>query len=191
MISPQLHRDSRGVFLESFTEKSFKAMAGHNLRVKQSNLSISRRGTLRGIHFADVPPGQAKYIQCFAGNILDIVVDVRVGSPTFGRWQSIELNSDSRNALYVSEGIGHAFCALSEDATVGYMCSEPYSPEREHGINPLDPELAISWPRGIELHLSKKDTEAPSLSEAQGLGLLPTYEHCLQHYTEQVRRDAQ
>ena len=189
IFSPQLHLDDRGVFLESFTSKSFRHTLGHELQVRQTNVSCSRQGTLRGIHFADVPPGQAKYVQCSAGKIMDIVVDIRVGSATFGLWEAVELNSDARRALYLAEGLGHAFCALSETATVSYMCSEPYTPAREHGIHPLDPDLGITWPRQFQLHLSAKDSEAPSLAEALSLGLLPTYEECKQQYRSLRDRD--
>lgn len=142
------------------------------------NISVSQKGTLRGIHFADVPPGQAKYVQCFAGTILDVVVDIRVGSATFGEWAAVELDSTTRKGLYVAEGLGHAFCALTESATVGYLCSEPYAPTREHGINPLDSELGISWPNLSDLVLSDKDAAAPSLADAMGTGLLPHYGDC-------------
>lgn len=184
-----MHRDDRGLFLESFTQESFREATGSCFSVRQSNVSFSRRGTIRGIHFADVPPGQAKYVQCYEGAILDVVVDVRVGSPTFGAWEAIELDSDSRKALYLQEGLGHAFCAVSATATVGYMCSQPYSPDREYGVQPLDPELAITWPRDLELNLSAKDTAAPRLSEALSLGILPTYEDCLKHYATLGYRD--
>jgi len=155
---------------------------------KQANISVSSRGTLRGIHFADVPPGQAKYVQCHAGRVLDVVVDIRVGSPTFGQWESIELDSDSRQALYLAEGLGHAFCALSASATVGYLCSEPYAPTREHGVHPLDPELGISWPADLTLQLSSKDEAAPSLSEAVVAGLLPDWDACNEYYSTLANR---
>ena len=183
LFTPTLHHDDRGLFCESFTRRSFVDSVGHSLDVKQTNVSVSSRGTLRGIHFADIPPGQAKYVQCYAGRILDVVVDIRVGSPTFGQWASVELSSESRQALYISEGLGHAFCALSENATVGYMCSEPYAPTREHGINPLDPDLAIAWPTGLDLQLSPKDASAPSFAEAVETGLLPQWSECQEFYT--------
>ena len=129
------------------------------------------------------PPGQAKYVQCFSGRILDIVVDIRVGSPTFGQWDAVELNDQTRQGLYISEGLGHAFCALSDDVTVGYLCSEPYAPAREHGIHPLDPDLALPWPDGQAL-LSPKDAAAPTLAEAVQTGLLPDYEACLAYRRE-------
>lgn len=178
VFSPKVHLDGRGLFLESFTQQSFLKTVGHDLRVRQFNVSLSRQGTIRGIHFAEVPPGQAKYVQCFTGAVLDVVVDLRIGSPTFGEWEAVKLDSDSRNAIYLTEGLGHAFCALSEDTTIGYMCSEPYAPDREHGIHPLDSELAIAWPQDFELLLSAKDAAAPSLSEALSLGILPTYDNC-------------
>jgi len=172
--------DDRGVFLESFKESVFAEVVGHSLHLAQMNISVSRAGTVRGIHFADVPPGQAKYVQCFAGRILDIVVDIRVGSPTFGQYESVELDSESRSGLYISEGLGHAFCALSDTATVGYLCSEGYSPEREHGIHPLDPDLALPWPDLKSVVLSPKDTAAPSLTQALNTDYSPTILHaCL------------
>lgn len=189
LFSPQLHGDDRGVFLESYTHKSFFDATGQVFVLQQSNVSFSHQGTIRGVHFADVPPGQAKYVQCYQGVILDVVVDVRVGSPTFGQWEAIELDSDSRRALYISEGLGHAFCAVSPTTTVGYMCSEPYTPERERGVHPLDPELAITWPQDIGLHLSAKDAAAPSLSEALSLGILPSYDDCLKQYAALGDRD--
>jgi dTDP-4-dehydrorhamnose 3,5-epimerase len=146
--------------------------------LKQMNLSVSHRGTIRGIHFADVPPGQAKYVQCFAGSILDVVVDIRVGSATFGEWAAVELDSTTRKGLYVAEGLGHAFCALTDSVTVGYLCSEPYAPNREHGINPLDSDIGISWPNLSDLVLSDKDAAAPSLADAMSAGLLPHYGEC-------------
>jgi dTDP-4-dehydrorhamnose 3,5-epimerase len=126
-----------------------------------------------------VPPGQAKYVQCFDGRILDIAVDIRVGSPTFGQWEAVELDSESRRGLYLSEGLGHAFCALTDSVTVGYLCSEPYAPTREHGIHPLDRELSLPWPDGADSVLSPKDAAAPTLAEARETGLLPGYEECL------------
>ena len=177
-FTPLLRPDDRGVFLESFKQALFADTVGHALDLQQMNVSLSKQGTVRGVHFADVPPGQAKYVQCFAGRILDIVVDIRVGSPTFGQWEAVELDDQGRVGLYLAEGLGHAFCALSPSATVGYLCSEPYAPGREHGINPLDPALGLPWPKDIETVLSPKDAAAPSLAQAQAAGLLPDFEQC-------------
>jgi dTDP-4-dehydrorhamnose 3,5-epimerase len=134
---------------------------------------------LRGVHFADVPPGQAKYVSCPSGSVLDVVVDVRVGSATFGRWQSVLLDDHDRRALFLSEGLGHAFLALSPTATVTYLCSTGYAPGRERGIHPLDPALGIAWPDGITPILSAKDAAAPTLAQAEAAGLLPTWADCL------------
>ena len=180
LFTPILRPDNRGVFLESFKSSVFFDVVGRPLDLAQMNISVSSSGTVRGVHFADVPPGQAKYVQCFDGRILDIVVDIRVGSPTFGQWDAVELDSESRTGLFIEEGLGHAFCALSGVATVGYLCSEGYAPSREHGVHPLDPEIGIQWPVDCEIVLSSKDAAAPTLAEAKDQGLLPTIAACQQ-----------
>jgi dTDP-4-dehydrorhamnose 3,5-epimerase len=177
-FTPAIHADQRGSFLEWFRGADLAA-AGYRLDVAQANCSVSRRGVLRGVHFADVPPGQAKYVGCVSGALLDVVVDLRVGSPTFGRWEAVRLDDTSRAAVFLAEGLGHAFMALSEQATAVYLCSTPYAPDREHGVHPLDPELGIAWPAGIQPVLSDKDAAAPSLHKAQAAGLLPDYPACL------------
>lgn len=186
-FTPILRPDDRGVFLESFTSSACEDTIGRPFDLKQMNISVSRKGTVRGIHFADVPPGQAKYVQCFEGRILDVVVDIRVGSPTFGRWDAVELDAESRCGLFVAEGLGHAFRALSPSVTVGYLCNEQYAPSREHGINPLDPELGLPWSAEGSL-LSPKDAAAPSLAEAVRTGLVPEYGACVSWYRENADR---
>ena len=181
-ITPVQHGDDRGVFLEWFKDGPFTEAVGHRLDLKQANISVSARGTVRGIHFADVPPGQAKYVTCPAGAALDVVVDIRVGSPTFGRWDSVLLDSTDRRAVYVGEGLGHVFLALTDQAVVSYLCSEGYNPGREHGVHPLDPAIGIEWPADVEPLLSPKDAAAPTLAEAQQAGLLPSYDECLAFY---------
>lgn len=178
LFTPILRPDDRGVFLESFKSDVFSGAVGRSLDLAQMNISVSRGGTVRGVHFAAVPPGQAKYVQCFDGLILDVVVDIRVGSPTFGQWDAVELDSERRQGLFIEEGLGHAFCALSDVATVGYVCSEGYAPTREHGVHPLDPAIGIDWPVAGEIVLSPKDGAAPSLAEAAEQGLLPEYSQC-------------
>jgi dTDP-4-dehydrorhamnose 3,5-epimerase len=182
--TPRQFPDDRGTFMEAFTGEEFAASLGYRLEVAQVNCSVSRRGVIRGVHFADVPPGQAKYLSCVRGAILDVIVDIRVGSPGFGRWEAVRLDDVNRRSLFVAEGLGHAFMALTDDATVLYMCSTGYAPGREHGINPLDPAVGIEWPLG-ELAgapvLSEKDAAAPSLAQAQESGLLPRYEDCQAH----------
>lgn len=186
LFSPQLHRDDRGVFLEVFQKDRFAEAVGHDFVVAQVNTSVSARGTLRGIHFADVPPGQAKYVTCIAGAILDVVVDVRVGSPTFGQWESVRLDDQERQAVYLAEGLGHAFIALTDGATVSYLCSEPYRQRSERGVDPLDADLAISWPQDLNVRLSPKDATAPSLQVARSTGLLPDYGACVDLYRSLV-----
>lgn len=181
-FDPIVRTDARGHFLESFTAESVEETLGRNFPVRQVNTSFSVRGTIRGVHFAQFPRSQAKYVQCVTGEILDIVVDVRVGSPTYGAWDSIVLNDQERSALFVAEGLGHAFCALSETATVVYLCSEPFAPSREFGVNPLDPDLDLPWPGNMDVVLSPKDEAAPMLVEAVDRGLLPTYDECLTWY---------
>ncbi|WP_131736702.1 dTDP-4-dehydrorhamnose 3,5-epimerase [Actinomadura roseirufa] len=182
LFTPRVHGDQRGSFHEWLRSDDLQKHVGHPMNIAQANCSVSSRGTLRGVHFADVPPGQAKYITCMRGAILDVVVDLRVGSPTFGRWEFVRLDDETRGCLYVAEGLGHGFMALTDDATVIYMCSEPYTPKREHGIHPLDPEIGIEWPADVEHVLSEKDATAPSLQEALATGLLPRYQDCLDHY---------
>ncbi|MGV0792805.1 dTDP-4-dehydrorhamnose 3,5-epimerase [Mycolicibacterium sp. XJ1819] len=176
-ITPQVHCDARGAFFEWFTDAEFSALAGHRFDLRQANCSVSKAGVLRGLHFAQLPPSQAKYVTCVHGEVLDVVVDIRVGSPTFGQWDSVRLDDRDRRSVYLSEGLGHAFLALQDDSTVMYLCSAPYAPEREHAINPLDPALGISWP-AVDggLVLSDRDRAAPSLAEVQAAGLLPTWE---------------
>ncbi|HEY7224112.1 MAG TPA: dTDP-4-dehydrorhamnose 3,5-epimerase family protein [Micromonosporaceae bacterium] len=176
-LTPEQHGDPRGRFLEWYRFDVVAAEVGHPLRLAQANLSVSAAGAVRGIHFTDVPPGQAKYVTCARGAVLDVVVDVRVGSPTFGRWESVVLDDVERRCVYVPEGLGHGYCALSDDATCVYLCSETFKPAAEHGINPLDPDLAIAWPVGAPV-LSPRDAAAPSLAQAADLGLLPDYRTC-------------
>ncbi|MFJ9004211.1 dTDP-4-dehydrorhamnose 3,5-epimerase [Streptomyces canus] len=176
---PSVFPDERGSFHEWFRGADFRESTGHSLSLAQANCSVSRRGTLRGVHFADVPPSQAKYVKCVRGAVLDAVVDIRVGSPTYGQWELVRLDDETHASVYLSEGLGHAFLALTDDATVVYLCSEGYAPGREHGIHPLDPELGIEWPADVEPLLSDKDAAAPTLAEAATQGLLPRYEDCV------------
>lgn len=175
-MTPRQFGDERGRFLEWFKDPVFTEAAGHRLDLAQANCSVSQRGVLRGIHYADVPPGQAKYVTCVRGAVLDVVVDIRVGSPTYGAWDSVLLDAVDHRAIYLAEGLGHAFLALEDDSTVVYLCSTGYSPEREHEIHPLDPAIGIAWPEELEPLLSPKDAAAPTLAEARDRGLLPTWE---------------
>jgi dTDP-4-dehydrorhamnose 3,5-epimerase len=187
LYEPKVFHDVRGAFHELFRQDDLTGATGRSLPLAQANCSVSVRGTLRGVHFADVPPGQAKYVTCVRGAVLDVVVDIRTGSPSFGRWEGVRLDEDNRAAVFLAEGLGHAFMALTDDTMVVYLCSEGYAPAREHGIDPLDPALGIAWPAGIEPLLSEKDARAPGLARAGELGLLPSYEECRAYY-ERLQR---
>jgi dTDP-4-dehydrorhamnose 3,5-epimerase len=178
IFTPRVHVDSRGNLHEWFRGDEFFKQLGYHFCLAQANCAVSRRGVLRGVHFADVPPGQAKYVACVSGAILDVVVDVRIGSPTFARWEAMRLDDETRRAVFIAEGLGHAFMALSDEASVLYLCSAPYTPAREHAVHPLDPALGISWPPDLEPVLSAKDAAAPSLEQARVSGQLPGYADC-------------
>lgn len=176
-ITPRQFGDDRGVFLEWYRFDRLEEAVGHPLSLAQANTSVSKRGVVRGIHFADVPPSQAKYVTATHGSVLDFVVDIRVGSPTYGTWDSVLLDDVDRRAIYLSEGLGHCFVALTDDATVSYLVSAPFNAEREHGIHPLDPDVGLRFPAEAgELLLSPKDAAAPTLADAAASGLLPTWE---------------
>ena len=187
-ITPRQFADDRGVFLESFRGDRLAEAVGHRLDVIQTNVSVSSRGTVRGVHFADLPPSQAKYVTCVSGSFLDFVIDIRVGSPTFGQWDSVLLDTVDRRAVYLAEGLGHAICSLQDESTVTYLCSATFDPAREHALNPLDPELGLALPEDVTPVLSAKDAAAPSLREAAAAGLLPRYDECVRFYAERASR---
>ena len=176
-IEFQKFDDNRGFFYESFKEEDFKNQIGRNLNIKQTNTSSSSKGSVRGIHYALVPPSQAKLVQCQRGSIKDYVIDIRVGSPTFRQFEEIELNENSASAVFIEEGLAHAFVSLVNQTVVTYFVTEKYNPEREKGINPFDKTLNVKWP-DVELILSEKDKQAISLEEAKNQGLLPTFDEC-------------
>jgi dTDP-4-dehydrorhamnose 3,5-epimerase len=176
-IEFQKFDDNRGFFYESFKEEDFKNQIGRNLNIKQTNTSSSSKGSVRGIHFALVPPSQAKLVQCQRGSIKDYVIDIRVGSPTFGQFEEIELSENSASAVFIEEGLAHAFVSLENQTVVTYFVTEKYNQEREKGINPFDKTLNVKWP-DVELILSEKDKQAISLEEAKNQGLLPTFDEC-------------
>lgn len=182
-ITPILRQDDRGLFLEWYRFDRLAEATGHPIVLRQANTSVSKRGVVRGIHFADVPLGQAKYVTVTHGAVIDYIIDIRVGSPTFGQWDSVRLDDVDRKAVYLSEGLGHAFVALTEGAVVSYLVTDTYNPTGEHAINPLDPEIALVFPEEAgEALLSPKDTEAPSLAEAAAQGLLPTWDAMRAYY---------
>ena len=178
------HGDARGRFTEWYRADVLAEVTGSALPLAQANHSVSARGVLRGVHFALVPPGQAKYVYCPAGRVLDVVVDVRVGSPTFGVHDAVLLDSAQPRAVYLAEGLGHAFLALEDASSVTYLVSTGYSPGREFGVHPMDPELDLAWPADVEFELSAKDLAAPPLAQAREQGLLPTMAQCTARYAE-------
>ena len=166
MISSEEFKDSRGVFREWLPNSACKEIIGKNLEVAQANFSVSKKGTLRGIHYSLVPEGQAKLVTCLTGKIFDVVVDLRPNSQTFGQWHGIILSAHSPLSIYVGPGLGHAFLALEDNTGVAYLLSSAYNKEVEYGINPFDKEIGITWPQ-LEFLLSDKDASAPSLKEAR------------------------
>lgn len=183
-MTPKVHSDERGDFWEWYRFDQLEKVVGHSLSLRQANASVSKKGVFRGIHFAELHPGQAKYVSCPFGEVLDIVVDIRVGSATFGQVETVLLNDHNRRAVYLAEGLGHGFIALSDNAVVNYLVSNVYDPKREHGINPLDPVFGLDMLENFEVSLSPKDVDAPSLQGALNLGILPTWENALARYAE-------
>ncbi|MBU7598813.1 dTDP-4-dehydrorhamnose 3,5-epimerase family protein [Streptomyces sp. P38-E01] len=176
VVTPAQLPDARGTFYEVLRTDLLEQVLGHPFTPRQINHSVSRRGTLRGIHGVAVPPGQAKYVTCVRGAVRDVVVDLRVGSPTFGRHHVTELDPGSGRAVYVPDGVGHGFLALTDDACVCYALSATHVPGTQIDIDPLDPELAIPWGcEGAPL-LSPKDANAPGLAAARAAGMLATWQ---------------
>ena len=183
-FTPVTHGDPRGFFLEWFKADVLEQATGRPFALRQANHSLSARGVLRGIHASAIPPGQAKYVYCPRGAVLDVAVDIRVGSPTFGQWDAVQLDDVDRRAVYLAEGLGHAFLSLRDDSAVTYLCTASYHPTGDFGTHPLDPDLGLPWPSDIEPQLSQKDSVAPTLRAAQEQGLLPNYADCVAFYDE-------
>jgi epimerase EvaD len=178
-FTPRVFLDDRGMFLSPFQEEAFTEAHGAPLfRVAQTNHSMSRRGVVRGIHFTATPPGTAKYVYCARGKALDIVVDIRVGSPTFGTWDSVLMDQHDHRATYLPVGVGHAFVALQDDTVMAYMLSGSYVPENELALSVLDPALGLPIPGGDGPILSERDRAAITFAEAHRQGLLPDYARC-------------
>ena len=165
LLRPEVHGDARGFFVETYRASAL-AELGVRHEFVQDNHSRSRRGVVRGMHF-QVGDGQAKLVRCARGSIVDVVVDLRRGSPTFGSWEAYELDDVSLHQLYVPVGFGHGFCVTSELADVVYKCSSYYDPELERGIAYDDPDVGIEWPADIELIPSQRDATAPLLREIE------------------------
>ncbi|MFG2006923.1 dTDP-4-dehydrorhamnose 3,5-epimerase family protein [Spirillospora sp. NPDC048911] len=177
-VEPEPLSDSRGYFFESVKVSALLAESGWNLAVRQVNFSVSKRNTLRGVHGTKVPPGQAKFITCVRGRALDIAIDIRVGSPTFGHHDVTYQSPETGTAVYLPDGIGHAFLALTDDTCMSYLCSQEYEPGTMIDIDALDPDLALPWNLTEPPIRSAKDAAAPTLAEAAVAGLLPAYDQC-------------
>jgi dTDP-4-dehydrorhamnose 3,5-epimerase len=162
ILEPTVHVDERGFFVETYRE-SVAAQAGIRGPWVQENQARSTRGVLRGMHFS-VDPGQAKLVRCARGHILDVAVDLRRGSPTFGRWEAVELDDATALQVHVPVGFGHGYYVLSDVADVVYKCSEYYDPAKERGIAWDDPDIGIAWPGGRRV-VSARDAEAPRLAD--------------------------
>ncbi|SOD63053.1 NDP-hexose 3,5-(Or5-) epimerasee [Streptomyces zhaozhouensis] len=175
VITPKPHPDERGNFFEGLRADHLEAAIGRPFLPRQINYSTSRRNTLRGIHGVTLPPGQAKYVTCVRGALRDIVVDLRVGSPTFGAYQTQVLDAESGRAVYVPDGVGHGFLTLTDDACICYVLSSVYVPGTQVDINPLDADLALPWGFTEPPLMSHKDATAPSVTEAAAAGLLTSW----------------
>jgi dTDP-4-dehydrorhamnose 3,5-epimerase len=162
LLAPSLHGDERGFFMETFRADAWAAH-GVPTQFVQDNHSRSRRGTIRGIHF-QTHPGQGKLVRVARGSVLDVVVDLRRGSPTFGRWESFDLDDERGHQLYVPVGFGHGFCVTSEVADFVYKCTAYYDAATESGFRFNDPDVGIEWP-DVELLYSERDRTAPRLAE--------------------------
>jgi NDP-hexose 3,5-(Or5-) epimerase len=181
-IVPHQYPDRRGSFHEAFRASELSDAIGYPFVVGQANYSTSCRNTVRGIHGTMLPPGQAKLVTCVRGAVLDVAVDLRVGSRTFGLFDITYQDEDSGTAVYLADGLGHAFMALTDNACMNYLCSEEYVPGTMLEINPFDPDIAIPWKLTGPPIMSEKDAGAIGLKDAEAAGLLPTYEECLAHY---------
>ncbi|MEV8535721.1 dTDP-4-dehydrorhamnose 3,5-epimerase family protein [Streptomyces sp. NPDC051211] len=170
-FTPDLHRDDRGLFVSTFEEREFRPL----FPVRQASQSVSRRGVVRGVHYTAVSPGTEKYVHCPRGAALDFVVDLRVGSPAFGTWDSVLLDEHHFRAVYLPPGVGHAFVALEDHTVMSYLLSAGYVPEHERAVSVLDPALGLPIPAGLTPVLSDRDREALTLAEAAARGLLPFF----------------
>jgi len=166
LLAPAVHGDERGFFVETWREDAW-GEAGVPSAFVQDNHSRSRRGTVRGIHF-QTHPGQGKLVRCARGEVLDVVVDLRRGSPTFGEWEAFPLDDVHGHQLWIPIGFGHGFCVVSETADFVYKCTNYYDAGTEAGIRFDDPAVGIEWPADLELLYSERDATAPRLADVAG-----------------------
>ena len=179
LIESPVWNDSRGTFREWFKSNQILQSTGQEFLAVQSNVSRSDKGVIRGLHYSLAPKGQAKWVTCVQGSMLDIVVDVRRTSPTFGKYLAIRLYGDQGNSLFIEGGLAHGFLAIEDKTIVSYILDSPYAPELEFEIQPFDPDLGIDWKLellgGTKVTMSRKDSEAPTLSQRFTEGKLPAF----------------
>lgn len=175
-IRPPVFTDDRGLVAVPFRRDHLAALGVPSLDVAQTVHSRSRRGTVRGVHYTRGPSGGAKYVHCAHGSALDIVVDLRTGSPTFGLWDTVSLDPSLNRSVYVPAGVGHAFVALEPDTVLTYLLSTPYASATEGAVDARDPRLGLPLDRGDTTLMSARDRRAPTLDEAVRQGLLTVYE---------------
>lgn len=172
LIEPDVFGDERGFFMETWNENRYRE-AGIDVTFRQGNLSRSRGGVLRGLHFQH-PIAQGKLVFVIEGEVLDVAVDIRQGSPDFGRWTAERLSADNRRQMWVPEGYAHGFCVLSDSALFAYFCTVEYDPDADRALRYDDPDIGVAWPVS-EPEVSAKDRSAPSLDELLESGALPCY----------------
>lgn len=165
IIEPKKYGDNRGYFMETYKESDF-IEAGLNYKFIQDNQSKSKKGVLRGLHFQKAHP-QAKLVRCIEGEVFDVAVDLRKGSPTYGKWEGVVLSAEKGNQFMIPRGFAHGFVVLSDTATFCYKCDELYHPEDEGGIMWNDPDVGIKWPNVGEVLLSEKDKKHPLIKDAR------------------------
>lgn len=181
VFTPTVFPDERGLFVAPFQRDPYAGAVGlPPFPLAQTAHSRSRRGVIRGVHYTAAPPGMATYVYCARGRALDMVVDVRVGSPTFGRWDSVLLDAEEFRAVYLPLGVGHAFTALEDDTVMSYLLSGGYSAEDEKAVSVFDPALGLPVAPSPPPLLSPRDRSAPTLAEAREAGMLPDYATCLE-----------
>lgn len=182
IIEPQVHGDNRGYFVETFREDKLEEFLGYKINFCQDNESKSSRGVLRGLHYQLAPDAQTKLVRVISGSVLDVAVDIRKGSPTFGKHVAVELSSDNKKQLLVPRGFAHGFIVLEDDTTFAYKVDNYYSPQNDRGIAFDDVDLGIDWKIAhSELNLSQKDTTQAKLCDAKDI-----FEYGINYYSPRV-----
>jgi dTDP-4-dehydrorhamnose 3,5-epimerase len=175
LLDHQRHKDERGWFQEWFKRSNIEEQVGFQFQPAQINISSSHQGVIRGIHYSIANKGQGKLVTVMQGEIDDYAVDVRRGSPTFGKWERVRLSSDSGKSVLLQENLAHAFQVISKTALVCYSVTEEFNPDLEKAISPFCPTLRIDWNKNSTISVSKKDEEAPFLDFQEASGLLPLW----------------